>query len=247
MNQFLKKSSILGAIAASFAFNAPSSAAIIDLDTTAGNGADSYVSTWPGERDTNFGANDTFYLKNDLGTGFVNRKGYVRFDLSSIDQPIDDASLSLSFVEDTHTTSAVWSFNVFGLSDGHAGENWSETGITWNNAPANNTASGGSLLAGQASLLGSFDIDTSILTEGDGVSFSSAELTSFLQGDTDDLVTLVFIRPDLSLTNVGFATKEHATFVPPTLTLTTVPVPGAALLFGAGILSLLGYSRRSKQ
>lgn len=242
MKQTINKFNILSVIAMCLAFNGQALAAIIDLDTRAGSGADSYVSTWPGERDTNFGTTDTFYLKNDLGTGFVNRKGYVRFDLSSINQPINDASLRLSFVEDTHTTPAVWSFNVFGLVDGLAGEDWSETGITWNNAPGNDTASGGSLLGGQASLLGSFDIDTSTLAAGEGVTFSSPALTSFLQSDTNDLATLVFIRPDRTLTNVGFATKEHDTFAPPTLTLTTVPVPGAVVLFGTGLLGLLGYN-----
>jgi hypothetical protein len=246
MNRYCNRSNIISAIVGSLALCGSASAAIIDLDTASGNGADSYISTWPGEPDANFGTTDTIYLKNDWGTGFVNRKGYVRFDLSSVNEPIDDASLSLSFVEDTHTTSAVWSFNVYGLSDGHAGENWSETGITWNNAPANNTSSGGSLLGGQASHLGSFEIDTSTLVAGDAVTFSSSGLTSFLQSDTDDLVTLVFIRPDLTLTNVGFATKEHSEFAPPTLTLTTVPVPGAAILFGAGLLSLIGYNSRHR-
>jgi hypothetical protein len=225
-------------------YSGVSLASVIDVDSTTGNGADSYVSTWPGERDTNFGFDDTFYLKKDSGTGFVNRKGYVRFDLSSIQDAVEDVNLNLSFVEDTHTTPAVWSINVYGLSDGHAGEDWSETGITWNNAPANNTSSGGGLLGGEASLLGSFEFDTASLLPGDSVPFSSSDLTSFVQSDTNDLLTLIFIRQNRSLSNVGFATGEHATFAPPTLTLTTVPVPAAAVLFGSGFFWLFGTGFR---
>jgi hypothetical protein len=147
----------------------------------------------------NFGTEESFHLKNDLSRGFDNRKGYVRFDLSSINQPINDATLRLSFSEDTHSSSAVWSFNVFGLSDGHTNENWSETGITWYNAPAHNITDGGSLMDGQVAHLGFFDIDTASLVAGDGVTFSSSELISFLQSDTNDLVTLIFTRPDTTL------------------------------------------------
>jgi hypothetical protein len=60
----------------------------------------------------NYGTDDTLHLKNDITRGFDNRKGYVRFDLSSINQFIDDASLKLSFTEDAHTETAVRLFNV---------------------------------------------------------------------------------------------------------------------------------------
>jgi hypothetical protein len=43
---------------------------------------------------------------------------------------------------------------------------------------------------------------------------------------------------------VGFATGEHATFVPPTLTLTTVPIPATAVLFGSGFFWLFGTGFR---
>ena len=166
-------------------------AAIINIDTGFGQGADSYISSYRGEEDTNFGSEDTFYLKNDLGTGFVNRKGYLRFDLGSANETIIDATLTLSFVEDTHSTTATWGFNVYGLIDGHPGEEWLENSISWNNAPANNISSGGSLIPDQAVMLGGFTIDTSVLSAGDLVSFGSIDLVNFLLNDTDNLSTLI--------------------------------------------------------
>ena len=245
MNRLYKNSKLVIVILIGLAFNGSARSALIDLDTGVGNGADSFISTWASETNTNFGTSDTFYLKNDAGTGFVHRKGYLRFDHSSINEPINNAILRLSFVEDTHTTFATWTFNVYGLLDGHSGENWLETGITWNNAPANNTSSGG-VLGSETLFLGSFNIDTSTLVAGDVVNFSSSGLTSFIQNDTNDLATLILIRQDLTLTNVGFATKEHAAFTPPTLALSTIPVPAAVWLFGSGLLGLIGIARGRK-
>ena len=247
MNCLYKNSKIVIVILIGLAFNRPALSALIDLDTGVGNGADSYISSLAGKTNTNFGTLDTFDLKNDAGTGFLNRKGYLRFDHSSVNDPINNASLRLSFVEDNHATFATWTFNVYGLSDGHSGENWLETGITWNNAPANNTSSGG-LLGDQALLLGSFTIDTSVLVAGDIVNFSSSGLTNFIQNDTNDLATLILVRQDLTFSNVSFATKEHIDFAPPTLALSTtvVPIPSAVWLFGSGLLGLIGVARRKK-
>ena len=166
-------------------------------------------------------------------------------------ETITDATLSLGYVVDTHSTSATWGFNVFGLIDGHPEENWAEDAITWNNAPANNTSSGGGLSSGQTSLLGEFSIDTSILSPGDIVSFSSPNLLNFLLSDANNLSTLIIVRQDKTLSNVGFSTKEHLSFSPPTLTLTTqstptptpIPVPGTIFLFLSGLVGLT-YSMR---
>lgn len=84
----------------------------------------------------------------------LDRKSYLRFDLSSITQPtITSASLSLVLIDAIPSASLV--FNVYGLKDGDPGDldpgpgaGWVEgvgtvsppvnsPGITWNNAPAN--------------------------------------------------------------------------------------------------------------
>lgn len=222
-------------------FLPPAFAAIVDLGTSIGNGADTYISTWPGERDQNFGADEVFFLKNDSGTGFVNRKSYLRFDLSSLAAPVTDATLSLSFHTDTLASGGNWTFNVYGLLDGHAGENWSESSINWNNAPANLTGSGAGLIGGEYAALGFFQFDSAGAAPGDQAWFSSAALTAFLQNDTDELATLIIIRQNRTLTNIGFASKEHLTLAEPILSVNTVPIPGAVLLLGSGLALLSGF------
>jgi len=141
-------------------FLSPAHSSTISINTSIGDGADSYISTWSGERDKNFGDAENLYLKNDAGTGFVNRKAYIRFDLSDIAASVLDAQLSLSFFEDTASSGGNRFFNVYGLIDGHNGENWDENSITWNNAHANNPSSASGLISGQYVTLGSFQFNS---------------------------------------------------------------------------------------
>jgi hypothetical protein len=228
-------------------FLSPTHAAIINIDTSIGNGADSYISTWPGEQTQNFGDAESLYLKNDAGTGFVNRKTYMRFDLSDINASLLDATLLLSFFEDTDPTAGNREFNVYGLIDGHNEENWDEYSITWNNAPANNTGSASGLISGEYVTLGSFQFNSAGATPGDSALFSSAALTTFLQNDTDDLATLIIIRQDRTLTNIGFASKENQILSAPTLLLQPVPIPAGIWLLSSGLAGLAGTRLRRKK
>lgn len=221
------------------------------ITTDLGNGADAYVRSSLGGNNaanTNYGSSGSVLVKHDTGLPGNNRKGYLRFDLGSVSEPIGDARLELAYAERSGDPFAEPStYNVFGLIDGHAGENWDEFGITWNNAPGNNIGSAGGLLAGETTLLGSFDLSLSGVSIGDAVSFSSSVFVDFLQSDTNDLITLIITRQQRNFSVEGFASKENLSLAAPFLELTPVPIPPTVLLFGSGLLSLMAFVRRYRK
>lgn len=227
-------------------------ATTVSLTTADGNGADSFIrSTLSGNNaaNQNYGSTNVVAIKNDTGIPGNNRKGYLRFDLSSITDSISDAELMLTYVGTTTEPAANPSiYNVYGLLDGHSDENWDENLITWNNAPGNNTASTGGVSAAETTLLGTFSLDVPSSIPGDEVIFSSSALVAFLLADTDSLATILLTRQQQNFSIELFASKEDTTWSAPTLKLdlNPVPVPAAVWLFGTALIGFVGYSRRRK-
>ena len=227
-------------------------AATVSLTTADGNGADTFIrSTLSGNNaaNQNYGSSDSVLIKNDIALPGNNRKGYLRFDLSSITDSISDAELMLTYVDtNTDTGANPGIYNVYGLLDGHSAENWGENLITWNNAPGNNTASTGGVIAAETTLLGTFSLDVTSSVPGDQVSFSSSALVAFLLADTNDLATVLLTRQQQNFSVELFASKENATWAAPTLKLdlNPVPVPAAVWLFGTALIGFVGMSRRRK-
>lgn len=241
-----------GFLAASQAF----AATTVAITTEVGNGADAHIQTGNAtNRDSNFGNSTQGAVKFDgtgtYSTNTTNRKGYIRFDISTFTLA---ASPNVTLKLSTLGWSGSGTLQVYGLNDGNIGENWIEgdggTGdspvgeIDWNNAPANGGASATSntFEAAQSTLLGSFTQGSS--ADGTQISFSSAALNNFLQADNNGMVTLMFLRTTSSGSiNTGWANKEHATLTAPTLQFDTIPEPSVALLGGLGVLGLLRRRR----
>ena len=152
-----------------------------------------------------------------------NDKAYVRFDLSSVPAgTLSSAALTLS----GSVSSGSATFDVYGLNDGTAGDapappianGWSETGITWDNAPANNLNSANGFTS-DATEIGSFTI-----TGTQTVSFSSPQLLTFLSADTNRQVTFMLSREQNSWTiDSTFASRE-STSGQPELSLVGTPI-----------------------
>lgn len=214
-----------------------------------------------GSPTANFGSDQVMEVKNS--TGSFDRKAYTRFDLSGIDPgKIIDARLALTSDFDGGAFDASanqWTFNVFGLADGDAGESWDEFAINWNNAPQNDTGDGAAMLAG-ATLLGQFTLGGSpdrqlMLTAGD-----LPGLVAFLAADTDGQATLIFTREtsgdtggDFSLSTLhGFRSRQfdiaNGTNFAPRLFVVQVPETSTFALLGAGVglLVLVGGLRRRR-
>lgn len=202
--------------------------------------ADAYINGGA-SADTTFGGNSNIVLKNGAAANNFARKGYVRFDISTIPAPITDAVLSLAVsLNDGGGNPAGppqnFTIEVFGLADGDPGENWDESTISWNNAPANDTASGSGFLANAVSL-GTFSVSNTDVG-GSIVTFNSSLFTDFLNNDTDGLSTLMFRRNGGNAggnNNLIFRSLDNQNGPAPGLAV-TIPEPSRAglLLIGIG-------------
>lgn len=90
---------------------------------------------WGTNADKNFGTATTFLVKRRDSRTYETSKTYLKFNITDINKPIRDARLVLYKSGKYDTGDAI----VYALHSGH--DNWNETAITWNNAPANVTAS----------------------------------------------------------------------------------------------------------
>ena len=184
------------------------------LTTASGTkGADAFVQFGAGT--TNYGGASDLTIKyggND--TAGTNRKAYVRFDLSELNFPISDASLTLAVGINnggsTNTTPQNFTLNLYGLNDGTTagadvlGEDWDESTITWNNGPANIVAGEGAgnsvktgtgtADGGEAVLIGSFSVTSEQTTGSIVIAASGPDLVNFLSADTDGQVTFIITR-----------------------------------------------------
>ena len=212
----MKRFSILCLIAVTTLLYGTLAVAIpFDITTGDGNGADAYVSYQNGDTGARGGATADLIAWNNPSNWLY--KVYLRFDVASLRKPIISAKLTITTVDGQFRTSppcAVW-----GLNDGDPGESWSGSTIDWINAPANDTSSGTNLLA-NATFLGVFE-NVSAVPGGTG-DFSGDALKNFLEADADGKATFIITSPG---GYSDFASYEHATLAPPTLTIEETPGP----------------------
>jgi len=177
--------------------------------------ADAFV-RGPANDDTNYGTGGSVTLKNSGGNSY-DRKGYIRFDVADT---VSEASLVMTVSTNNEggggTTPQTFTIEVYGLAES-LDHTWTETDITWNNAPGNNTSN--SDFNEDATLLGSFIVEP--LPVGNIVSFSDPNLVDFINSDTDNQVTLLLRRTvgTSGSHNIAFASKENSNYSPPALNM----------------------------
>ena len=215
-------------------------AGAVIVTTADGNGADAHVAS--NQATTNFGSTEFVAVKNDSGN-LIDRKGYFRFDLGGIGTA-SGGTLNLVYVGQSGASAVPSTYSVYGLVDGDVGESWDELGITWSNAPANVTSSGSAFNAARATLLGQFSLNVTTAVLGDVFTIATPELSSFLQNDTNQLVTFMVSRNQLNFANEWFSSKESLGFGPAFVDVSVVPVPAAVWLFGSGLVGLMGIARK---
>jgi hypothetical protein len=229
----MRKTSLAFATAACLATLNPAFAATVIAD------ADSHV--WKGANgNTNYGTATDLHAQDYLATSSLLL--FIRFDLSSYTPgSFTDAKLDLTSSLTTAPSAVGKPFYVWGLKDSQNADGWGESTITYNNAPGLTIGSGVATLDVDSSKADRLDDGTLLqVASGSTVSFSDADLLSFLNADTDGLVTLIIGAPRVPGEPAFlWAAKEHATLAAPTLTFDVIPEPTTALaglLLGAGLL-----------
>ncbi len=269
----MKKSNLMTPLSGcliSLAFAASSHAALTITTNTGANGVSGVVSRDPGiTEEPGLDGTGSFpgllNIKNTYSgvpatqsNPATTRKGYIRFDVSSLNFTVTTATLSLEAHVIGLNAGTTRTINVYGLIDG-ANDGWDSASMNWANAPANVTTSGSDFTAA-ATLLGIFtlvandDNTPNTADPGPTFDFSSAVLTSFINADTNGLVTIMLSADNTGIPNddgknAAFATEnttingtDPAVFrSAPTLTL--IPEPSSALLGGLGALLLLRRRR----
>jgi hypothetical protein len=168
------------------------------------------------------GDRDGLFFKTAENDAF---KVYIRYRLPSDFGTVVSAQLRL-----VRSYLGAWDFtyNLHGLNDDVAGQEWLELhGLTWNNAPANDTASSAGFTQDATGILDTLTVvggenggalgDEYVFTDEGG------NLAAFLSTDTDGVVNLLLARDGSSNSVEAFASKEHATYTAPSLELTYIP------------------------
>ena len=153
--------------------------------------------------ETNFGSADSVVVKA-WGAG-PNRKGYVKWDLSSVTDPTTNARLQIQGVNDS--PELVQALDVYLLNDGDVGEGWNETALTWNNAPANIITSSVDFDEARSTYLGQLPLSQPVRA-GQLHTMLSQALIDAINNDTDGNLTLMFAIVNQGPTGLSFGTKE---------------------------------------
>ncbi|VAV85753.1 hypothetical protein MNBD_DELTA01-135 [hydrothermal vent metagenome] len=212
----------------SLVFVQPSMATLVTLQPA--DGKDAHIAAL--DPTTNYGAFE-YLTANWTGTGSIDDKGLLEFDLTSLaGANIIDATLSFYHVFNSGNGAT---FDLFRNTAA-----WDEAAVTWDSAPAYDAVSAASL---------------SISDDNVGV-WRDWDITALVQGWTSgtyDNYGMTFSRVDQSNSDIYFASSDNTTPAwAPKLTINydsgnnVVPEPSTYLLLGSGLAGLAFWRRRQK-
>jgi hypothetical protein len=158
------------------------------------------------------GSGGEFLVKRDSATasGGSDRLGYLRFTTAAPYSVVDGASLHITINQYPGDGSTPFTFEVFGLPDGHANESFNESQLTFNTATNATTSMPGSLNPAGLTSLGTFT--PSVASGSTQVKFTNAALRDFIAASGNSEITLLIFRqtPNGSLPTY-FASGENGT------------------------------------
>ncbi|MDA3875326.1 MAG: PEP-CTERM sorting domain-containing protein [Kiritimatiellae bacterium] len=227
----------------------PASAAPLTLNVV----ADNFTSANSANQGVNYGTNTKINIEGDggplTGTNSKIRLGFFRFNISTYTGGSSSGSyFTLKPLEQVSSTPQ--SFEIYGIVDGGASENFIETGTgsqTWNNSGYGYGS--GETLSDSANFADLVNLGTlSGVTnedEGTSVHFSSAALDDFLNNDGNNIVTFLVYNTTGTGSFNGFESKETSG-IDTGSTLTVVPEPSSVVLVALGLVAALGLARKRR-
>lgn len=215
-NRFLRAAL---AAAASAAAGISASTAAVEIPTSFGQGADTYLSNDGNAGPTvNHGAKGGVEVRNFEGTRL--RVALLRFDIGGLAADSDNTGATLRLTQ-SYGNNRSRNWTVYGLRDGHAGEAWPETTTHYDNAPGVNGP-------GAANATYSIDIHNvatnptgaweplavqalyPISTTSGPTLMSGINLKDFIDADTNGVVTFLLVTTSDNSQTFGLASKEDA-------------------------------------
>jgi hypothetical protein len=170
--------------------------------------ADSYIHD--ANPAVNYGTLPDLIVKK--GTSINFRKAYIKFDLSASGISV----ISSAIVRLYSTTSLAVDMNVHQVGDA-----WTETGITWSNAPAEGTI-----------------ISTVSLPATPG--YNEWDITTYVQSQflgNDKVISLVFYSAAVTSGTITFSSKEAVSNLPELVVVSSPTIPSAPTALSASLIS----------
>lgn len=188
-----------------------------------------------GSPSSNFGTSQTLLVKRSAATtsAGTDRFAYLRFTVDGPLSTINGAALELNFSQFPGDGTTPFTFEVYGLPDGHADEVFDENALTFSTAANASTTAPGSFLTFGTSFLGTFTPSAASGTAG--AEFKDSALRDFIAASGNNHVTLAIVRqtPNGSPSSIQ-SSEVSAIAQRPTLVLRR---PGSAIPPAAVIAS----------
>lgn len=200
---------------------------VVATFTTRDNAASGDAPIRASSTSTNFGSDPALTVAGLGSDGLLSAasKVYLRFDLGSVTAALKTAKLRLAVSGTRNFAQAAYSYSAIIYMFPETSDAWSESVITWDNAPLNST-SGTTFLAG-TSFLGSVSVSSplNVPAAGSIMSFDLPATTIDTNKGANGIVTLG-LQSNTRAAAIDFASKEHPSFAPPTLEVTyATPLP----------------------
>ena len=207
--------------------NEVKNAKVIILTTADGNGTDHslYRATSTGKKYKQINFDPSMVMIKSSECDYA-RKGYLKFDLSSIPkEKLNSVSLNLTTLDIGAGIAAFVgdsTFDVFAVKDG-ALDNWKPETVTWLDAPGAKEDSA-SVNTDQATLVGSFELLQGVYKN---VTLESEKLKEAVLNDSNQSLTLIIVRRTKEFERGGlvhaFAGAKSKDHLPPALHFTYSP------------------------
>ena len=215
--------------------------------------ADSYIDS--GAQSTNFGSDSQLFLRGGSVAGGTVEKLYYQFDVGGIlaaGEVFDGVELSITTNGSQGSSPSGFDWTLHGITDNN--DSWTESTITWNNAPKNDTSGTGVVSTGTATLT-NFTF-APVPAGSDTYTISGAGLDEYVNwkagaiadpygnGAATDTVATLIVTSNSNLLG-RILSLEGTSLNEPQLSYTVVPEPSAfGALVGAAAFALVLRRRR---